>query len=69
MDINGNTLLHLAAKYDSYNIALLLKNIYSEESQDVEDRNIAIEKSASPYSGTYSKKDQYLFFDVNKTNN
>ena len=57
MDINGNTLLHLAAKYDSYNIALLLKNIYSEESQDVEDRNIAIEKSASPYSGTYSKKD------------
>ena len=65
MDINGNTLLHYAAN-NSTKIATLLKHIYLEEVGDVEDSNLAIEKSASPDSGRFSARDHIMFFDVNK---
>lgn len=40
LDLNGNTLLHLASKSNSVNIAKLLRHIYLESSRD--DSNIEI---------------------------
>jgi hypothetical protein len=43
LDMNGNTLLHLAAKSNSVNIARLLRHIYLEASND--DQNLEMNSS------------------------
>ena len=43
-DINGNTLLHLAARANAVNIAKLLKHIYIEMTTNGEDMNLSVER-------------------------
>jgi ankyrin repeat protein len=70
-DINGNTLLHLAARSNSVNIAKLLKHLYLDFSTNDEDINISLEKSPdkSNASVASSRMDRLCFFDVNRKNN
>lgn len=44
-DLQGNTLLHLAAKSNSINIAKILKHLFLDILQSGEDPNLSMEKS------------------------
>lgn len=52
VDLNGNTLLHLAARSNSVNIARLLRHIYNDAMMmETEDNNIEVEHSPMRMKG------------------
>ena len=54
VDINGNTLLHLAAKSNSIGVAKILKHVFNDISTNKD--------------STYTTQDNNVFFDLNRTN-
>ncbi|CDW85580.1 ankyrin repeat protein [Stylonychia lemnae] len=72
VDLNGQTLLHLAARQNSINIARLLKHIYQDQIKEDSnlDMNPGGDKSPiSTRSNQSSVLDNTLYFDINRTNN
>jgi ankyrin repeat protein len=45
IDLNGNTVLHLAARSNSINIARLLRHMYRDATIETEDTNLEVEHS------------------------
>jgi ankyrin repeat protein len=67
VDINGNTILHLAAKSNAINIAKILKHLYQDAKLNKSDswlHQMIRENNKS----TESIDQQLLFFDMNRTN-
>ena len=61
VDIQGNTLMHMAAKSNSINIAKLLRHIYIDILES--------EKKAFPNKAkAENPSENMLFFDLNRTN-
>lgn len=52
VDINGNTLLHLAAKSNSIGVAKILKHVFNDISTNKD--------------STYTTQDNNVFFDLNR---
>ena len=72
IDLNGQTLLHLAARANSINIARLLKHIYQEQIKEdsLLDVNQGGDKSPISTRSTQSSAlDNTLYFDINRVNN
>jgi ankyrin repeat protein len=69
IDINGNTILHLAAKSNSVNIAKLLRHI-SQDAQAIDSPYYRVlkESLAKLQPDQTDPNAHLLFFDLNRTN-
>mmetsp|Transcript_18213 Transcript_18213/g.17334 ORF Transcript_18213/g.17334 Transcript_18213/m.17334 type:complete len:138 (+) Transcript_18213:635-1048(+) len=73
VDINGNILLHFAAKSNSIHIAKLLRHLFLElQAGRGGDPNLSVEEKKSPEKGPEGKgqtlPDKLCFFDLNRAN-